>query len=79
MLRPYVVPQERLEEGVSARRRQRVEPELGIGGLTPPAVLVLRAVVDQQEDPSGGEALDQRIEQGLRFGIDPVQILKDQQ
>ena len=79
MLRPYVVPHERLEEGVSARRRQRVEPQLGVGGLAAPAVLVLRAVVDQHEALGGREALDQRIEQGLRFGIDPVQILEHQQ
>ena len=79
MLRPYVVPQERLEECLSARRRQRVEPQLGVIGLAPPAVLILWPVVDQQQEPGRREALDQRIEQGLRFGIDPVQILEHQQ
>ena len=42
-------------------------------------MLVLRAVVDQQQHPGRRQALDQAVEQGLRLGIDPVQILKDQQ
>ena len=43
-----VVPQQGLEECIRARRRQRVEPELGVVGLAAPAMLVLRAVIDQQ-------------------------------
>ena len=41
-----------------------------------PAVLVLRPVVDEQQETRGGEAVDQAIEQGLSFRIDPVQILE---
>ena len=40
-------------------------------------MLVLGPVVDQQEDPGCGQALDQAVEQGLRLGIDPVQVLED--
>ena len=74
-----VVPQQGLQELVGARRRQRVEPQLGVVGLAAPAVLVLRAVVDQQEQAGGRQALDQAVEQGLRLGIDPVQVFEDQQ
>ena len=72
-------PQEGLQEVVGTRRRQRVEPELRVVGLAAPAVLVLRAVVDQQQQAGRRQALDQAVEQGLGLGIDPVQVLKDQQ
>ena len=74
-----VIPQQRLQQFLGTRRRQRVEPELGVVGLAPPAMLILRAVVDQQQQPGRGQALDQAVEQGLGLGIDPVQVLEDQQ
>ena len=49
-----VIPQQRLEEFVGAGRRQRVEPQLRVVGLAAPAVLVLRAIVDQQQEPGRG-------------------------
>ena len=42
-------------------------------------MLVLRPVVDQEQEPGRGQALHQGVEQGLRLGIDPVQVLEDQQ
>ena len=42
-------------------------------------MLVLGTVVDQEEEPGGGQALHQAIEQGLRLGVDPVQVLTDEQ
>jgi hypothetical protein len=42
-------------------------------------VLVFGPVIDQQQDAGRGQAVDETVEQGLRLGIDPVQILKDQQ
>ena len=42
-------------------------------------MLVLRAIVDQQQESGRGQALDQAVEQGLRLGIDPVQVFKHQQ
>ena len=74
-----VVPQQRLEECVRTRGRQRVEPELAVVGLAAPAMLVLRPVVDQQQELGRRHALDQAVEEGLGLGIDPVQVLKDQQ
>ena len=74
-----VVPQQGLEELVGARRRQRIEPQLRVVGLAAPAVLVLRAVVDQQQEAGRGQALDEAVEQRLGLGIDPVQVFEDQQ
>ena len=48
-------------------------------GLAAPAVLILGAVVDQEQQAGRGQALDQTVEQGLRLGIDPVQILANQE
>ena len=40
-------------------------------------MMVLGPVVDQQEEPGRGQALHQAVEQGLRLGIDPVQVLEN--
>ena len=42
-------------------------------------MLVLGAVVDQQQEAGSGQALDQAVEQGLGLGVDPVQILAHQE
>src|SRR5919197_724850 len=42
-------------------------------------MLVLRTVVDEQQEPGRRYALDQAVQQRLGLGIDPVQVLKDQQ
>ena len=47
--------------------------------LAAPAVLVLGPIVDQEQQPGRRQALDEAVEQRLRLGINPVQILKDQQ
>src|SRR5262249_5806505 len=74
-----IVPQQRLQELVSTRRGQGVQAELRIVGLAAPAVLILRAVVDQEQELSRGQALDQTVEQDLRLGIDPVQVREHQE
>ena len=78
-LQAGIVPQQGLQQCLGARRGQRVEPELGVVGLAAPAVLVLGAVVDQQEQTGGGQALDQAVEERLGLGVDPVQVLEDQE
>ena len=42
-------------------------------------MLILGAVVDQQEQAGGGQALHQAIEERLGLGVDPVEVLEDQQ
>ena len=74
-----VVPYKGLQEFIGTGGRQRIKPQLRVGGFTAPGVLILGSVVDQEQEPGGRQALDQAIEQGLGFGIDPVQILKHQQ
>jgi hypothetical protein len=68
-----------VQELVGTGVRQGIEPQLRVGGLAPPAVLVLRAIVDEQQVLGGGETLDQTVEQGLGLGIDPVQVFADQE
>ena len=38
---------------------------------------VLRPVVGEEKKSCGREALDQAVQDRLRFGIDPVEILED--
>jgi hypothetical protein len=40
-------------------------------------VLVLGAIIDQKEQARCRQALHQAVQQGLRLGIDPMQIFKD--
>ena len=63
---------------MGTHERQRVEPQLRVEGLAAPAMLVLRTVVDQEQQPGRRQALDQAVEQRLRLGIDPVQVLAHQ-
>src|SRR5712691_8824854 len=58
---------------------QGIKPELRVVGLAPPAMLVLGAIVDQQQEAGRRHALDQVIQQGLGLRIDPMQILEDNQ
>ncbi len=78
-LQRWVVAEEGLQELARALGRERVEPQLAVVGLAPPAMLVLGPVVDEQEDPGRGQTLDQAVEQRLRLGIDPVQVLEDEE
>ena len=78
-LQAGVVPEQGVQELVGAQRRQRVQPQLRVIGLAAPAVLILGPVVDEQQELGGGETLDQAVEQGLGLGVDPVQILADQE
>src|SRR5438128_11460703 len=74
-----VLAYESLEQRLGARRGQRIKSKLRVERFTAPVVLVLRAVIDQQQEMRRRETLDQAVEQGLRFRINPVQVLEDQQ
>ena len=40
--------------------------------------MVFGPEIDQQQDAGRRQALDQAVQKGLRFTVDPVQILEDQ-
>ena len=42
-------------------------------------MLVLRSIVDQEQEADGWEALDQSVQEHLGLRIDPVEVLKDDQ
>ncbi len=67
------------QELVALSGGERVEPELAVVGLAAPAVPVLRAVVDEEQEPGRRQALDQAVEERLRLGVDPVEVLEDDQ
>jgi hypothetical protein len=74
-----LVPQERVQHIPCALGWKCVQPYLVVGRLAAPGVLVLRAIVHEQEHARRSKAVDQAIEQRLRLAVDPVQILEDQQ
>src|ERR1043166_797567 len=57
--------------------RQGIDAKLAVVCLASPAMLVFGPVVDEKEDPCGGQALYQAVEEGLSLGVDPVKILED--
>ena len=73
----HVRAEERIEQLVGALGRQGIDPELAVVGLAAPGVLVLGAVVDEEQEARRGQAVDEAIEQGLGLAVDPVQVLED--
>jgi hypothetical protein len=76
-LEAHIVSQEALQQLARLLGREGVEPELTVVGLPAPAVPVLGAVVDEQQEPGCRQALDQAVEDGLRLRVDPVEVLDD--
>src|SRR5262249_57054692 len=71
-----IASNENVEELVSALRWQGIDPELMVRRLAAPRVLVLWPIVDEQQQTGRRQALDKAIEEGLRLGIDPVEVLE---
>ena len=57
----YAGAEQRIEELPRALRRQRPDLDLGVVALASPRVAVLRAIVDEQQEPGRGQALDQAV------------------
>ena len=74
---PGVLAEERVQQLAGALGRQRVQPQLAVGRLAAPGVLVLGPVVHEQQQARRSEALDEAVEQRLRLAVDPVQVLED--
>ena len=73
------VTQEGVEQLLGARRGEGVQAHLRVVGPAGPAVVILRPVVDEEEDPRAPQAVHESVEEGLRLGVDPVEILEHQQ
>ena len=70
------LPEHRAQHLGRALRPQRLEAELGVVGLVAPGVLVLRAVVEEDEDRRRGQARDEAVDDGLALRVHPVEILE---
>ena len=73
---PVVGAEDGVQQRLGARAGELVDAELGVVGLVRPGVPVARPVVDEQEHAGRGQARHQRVEEGLRLGVDPVQVLE---
>ena len=80
---PFERPQRR--SGAEQRRqhllgalgRQRIDAQLAIVRLAPPAVPVLGAIVHEHEQPRRREAFNQAVKQGLGLRVNPVEVLEE--
>ena len=61
-------PEQDVQQLLGALRWQGIDPELAVVALAAPGVLVLGAVVDEEQQPGGREALDQAVQERLRLG-----------
>ena len=73
-----MVAEERPEQLISRRRRKRVDLHAIEAGPTLPIVLELGPVLDEQQQPRGRDPVEQVVEERLRLGVGPLQILEDQ-
>ena len=74
-----MIAQQHVKQLVSTDRRQGIESQLGVGTLLPPTVLILAPVRDEQQQARAEQALDQAVQQRLGLGVDPVQVLDEQE
>ena len=73
-----IVAQQRLQELAGGVGRQGIDPELPVVALVAPGLLILGPVVHREQDGRGRQALDEGIQQPLGLGVDPVEILENQ-
>ena len=73
------VPEQRVDQFARVVHAQGVEPELAVVGLAAPVVAVARPVVGEQDHRGGRQAVGQRVEERLRLGVQPLQVLENQQ
>src|SRR5215475_16045210 len=67
------------EEQGGLARRERVDAQLRVGAQILPAMTILGAIADEYEHARRRrQALHDNVEQRLRLGVDPVEILEEQ-
>src|SRR5262245_43149013 len=71
-------PEEHLQQLVNGLRGERLQPQMPVVGLSTPAMDELRPIVDKQQNSRGAQAVHENVEQRLRLGVDPVQVLEHQ-
>src|SRR5262249_26293085 len=82
-------PPERLEGRILAEQgrqqllgtlgRQGIDAQLEAVGLPSPSVLVLGSVGGEEQNAGRGQTVHETVEQRLSLGVDPVEVLYDQQ
>jgi hypothetical protein len=72
------VAQQRREHFLGPLLGERVEPQLGVIGLTIPLMSVLGPVVHQQQEFRGSDGIGQQVQQLLGVLVDPVEVFEDQ-
>jgi hypothetical protein len=73
------VADQRAQKFLGAGDRQRIDAQLPITGLAAPAVAIFRTVVHGQHHGGGRHRVDEIVEEGLRLGVDPVQVLEHEE
>lgn len=71
--------EEDTEQRPGALGGKRLGAELSVERLGHPAVLVLRAIVDEEQDSRGGQRVHQAVEEGLGLRIAPVEVFDHEQ
>ncbi|HEX9408362.1 MAG TPA: hypothetical protein VGA23_01790 [Methylomirabilota bacterium] len=66
-----------IEQFAGGLRREHVEAQLRVERLVAPAVAVFGTIVDKKQQAYDRKALDKTVEERLRLGVDPVEILED--
>src|SRR5262245_45818611 len=78
-LEPRIAPEKGLQQLTGAFGGQGVDAELPVVRLSAPAVLILGPVVDEQQQTCRWQTFHKVVEQRLGLGIDPVEILEQDQ
>ena len=73
-----MVAEQRPEQLVRARRRERIDRQGGEAGSVRPVVFELGPAGDEEEQTRGREPVEERAEERLRLDIDPLEIFENQ-
>lgn len=76
MIEARVVAEKRAGHLVAGLAPQGFDWKLRVVGLAAPPVLVLGAVVHQQQDTGRHDAVYQDVEHRLRLAVDPLEVLE---
>ena len=78
-LQGRMIPEELVQQFLGTRGGERIEAELRVVRLAAPAMVIVGTVVDEEHEAGRGQAVDQVVQERLGLGVDPVQVLHDQE